>query len=274
MTAPIGSGRLPVAGRAPAERGVLAVPPGGRTRVLPPDGVPRGEDQLVLVRAAIETGDLARALELLDASWNRETADERAWYLRLWILVGQDRIPAALDLARTATGLLPGSAAVAYLHAALEHASGDVTAALEAALRAAASAPGHDGPEALLISLLEPGHYPGSGPDRERTLLPGRLDPSGPAVSPEALLNLMAAVLAGLVLLHPAGSERPTRPALLLAPRVPESREMRDGRRRFGWLAAGTVVAALWAARNPMLATLFLAGLVAWLSRPRGHTSS
>lgn len=97
-------------------------------------------DHLALVRGLIDAGQPTRALELLDAVWHPRVAEEQCWYLRLWILTVQGQVLEALDLARLAADELPGSAAVAYLQAALEHASDSPAAALEAARRARAIA--------------------------------------------------------------------------------------------------------------------------------------
>jgi hypothetical protein len=81
--------------------------------------------------------------------------------------------------------------------------------------------------------------------------------------------------LAGLALLHPAGSELAYRPSLsALEPPVADDRHRVDDNRRIWLIAVATVVAAIWAVRQPLLATTALAAVVAWLSRPRRSARS
>ncbi len=250
--------------------------PSGAPRVAPPGPVPVADrlqsrwsalpqtrptpDHLALVEALIRAGQFTRGMELLDAVWHHELHDERCWYLRLWLLAGQGRVLEALELARVATGHLPGSAAIAYLQAALEQGAGDPQAAVEAALRAAAIVPGRTEPEALLELVLEARHS-------MRDEAPGVSSQAAPTDAP---INPVAAALAGLALLHPAGSDLAFRPSLpAFEPPVADDRHRADDTRRIGLIAVATVVAALWAVREPLLATVALAGIVAWLSRPR-----
>jgi hypothetical protein len=86
--------------------------------------------------------------------------------------------------------------------------------------------------------------------------------PSDPPVNP------VAVALAGLALLHPAGSELAYRPSLpAFEPPLADDRYRLEDNRRIGLIAAATVVAAIWAVRQPLLATAALAAVVAWLSR-------
>jgi hypothetical protein len=224
----------------------------------PPQARPT-PDHLALVQALIEAGQLTRAMELLDAVWHHDLHDEHCWYLRLWVLTAQGRVVEALDLARIAAGELPGSVAVSYLHAALEHCAGDLHAAVEAALRASAIVPGRAEPEAMLESILA--HH---------ETRDGGLHPAQVALAAaEPPMNPVAAALAGLALLHPQGSGLSYRPSLpACEPPVPSGRPDQDDRRRIWLIAGATVVAALWAVRDPLLASAALAAVVAWLSRP------
>jgi len=277
MTVPLGLGRLRGAAANPATAdhatgvrlGDLA------PRVGPRPSAPLGSDQLALVRAAIGAGHFAQALELLDAVWSGDSAGEHAWYLRLWIVLGQGRIAEALDLSRIAAGLLPDSAAVAYLHAILERAQGGAAGALEAALHSMAAAPDHPLPEALLTALLEPGIERGTLSEIAPAPVESRADPVIiPGQNP--VLNPLAAVLVGEVLLQPAWSAGAGAAAELSATPTQnpiladgDSDGLRDARWRFALLAVGTIAAALWAVRAPLPAAALLAGLAAWLTRPR-----
>jgi tetratricopeptide (TPR) repeat protein len=216
-------------------------------------------DHLALVQALIEAGQLTRATELLDAVWHHDLQDEHCWYLRLWLLVGQGRVLEALELTRVAVGKLPGSAAVAYLHAALEHCAGDPEVAVEAALRASAIAPERPEPAAMLESVL--GGRSARREDDSPTFLPH------PGLQPA--LNPLAVALAGLGLLHPQGSTRACRPSLPASePSVASGRREREANRRIWLIAVAMLVAAIWAGRDPLLASAALAAAVAWLSRP------
>jgi hypothetical protein len=225
---------------------------------------------LALVRALLETGQSSRALELLNAVWQHDTAEERLWFLRLWALVGQKRVLEALDVARIATGQLPGSAAVSYLHGSLEHAVGDRTAALEAALRAAAILPERRETEALLTAMLETGER-ADGESEGAKEVTAALGPANSShVEGQVPSPLAAAVLAA-ALLHPPGSTRSLKPTMPAAiPAAPGTANVaNEARRRLVLMAIATVVAAVWAVRDPILASAALAGVVAWLSRPR-----
>jgi hypothetical protein len=75
--------------------------------------------------------------------------------------------------------------------------------------------------------------------------------------------------LTGLALAHPSGSARALQPqGLAREIRVAQPREGRAERRRFWLIGVATILAALWAVRDPLPATVALAGAVAWLSRP------
>jgi hypothetical protein len=225
-------------------------------------------DHLALLTALLRAGDYTRAEELLAAVWDHERPEEQLHYLRLWVLAGQGRVLDALEIARSATGRFPGSAAIAYLHAVLERAAGDAHAAVEAALRAAAIEPGKVAPERLLSALLsERGESGEHGPTSPLTM---------PAATPEEeeeyrIPDPIGAALLGASLLSPPGSARPFRPVMPATWAAPDPvvAIVHDGRRRFIWIGVATVAAALWASRNPLLATAALAATVAWLSRPR-----
>lgn len=220
------------------------------------------DDHLALVQALLQAGQPGRALEMLDAVWRHGTVEERLWFLRLWALVGQGRILDAVEVARIATGTLPGSAAVAYVHAALEHAVGEHSAAIEAALRAAAVLPERRVTEELLGALLETQDRSGLGPEESWR-------PSLPSVS-TSVPSPLAAALTGAALLHPWGSAVALRASPLAASiAVGVTAPELDSRRRLVWMAVATVVAAIWAVRNPLLASAALAAVVAWLTRPR-----
>lgn len=273
MTAPLGVSPPPSrtaefrASGAPQVASPAPTPLSEQTQtrwIAPPQARP-SPDHLALVQALIRAGQFTRGMELLDAVWHHEMHDEHCWYLRLWMLAGQGRVLEALDLARVATGHLPGSAAIAYLQAALEQCVGDPQAAVEAALRAAAIAPGRAEPESMLERVLETRHPP----------VDGETGLSSQAAAAEPPINPVAAALAGLALLHPAGSDLAFRPSLpAFEPPVADDRHRADDTRRIGLIAVATVVAALWAVREPLLATVALAGVVAWLSRPRRQRRS
>ncbi len=225
----------------------------------PPQARPT-PDHLALVQALIQAGQFTRGMELLDAVWHHDMHDEHCWYLRLWLLAGQGRILEAIDLARVATGHLPGSAAIAYLRAALELSAGDAQAAVESALRAAAIAPGRVEPEAMLERVLESHH---TRIEAAADRLPTQRGVEDPPLNP------VAAALAGLALLHPQGSALAYRPTLPpYEPPLAADRHRWEDDRRIGLIAVATVVAAVWAVREPLLATTALAAVVAWLSRP------
>ncbi len=225
---------------------------------------------LALVRGLIDAGQTSRALELLDAVWHPRVAEEQVWYLRLWILAVEGRILEALDLARLAGRELPGSAAVAYLQAALEHASDTPAAALESALRAQTLAPDHPLPAAL-VALLSA--RAGTADEDAR----GRAEPAhdlSPQVGPPlgttgaVLPNPIAAAQVGAGLLYPLGSGQPLIPLRSsAAPATNPARPLRGEGRRFGVIAIATVVSALWAIRDPVPAAVVLALTVGWTIR-------
>jgi hypothetical protein len=225
---------------------------------------------LALVRGLIDAGQTSRALELLDAVWHPRVAEEQVWYLRLWILAVEGRILEALDLARLAGRELPGSAAVAYLQAALEHATDAPAAALESALRAQTLAPDHPLPAALVALLSaragtadEAAKSEGE-PAHDLTPQAGLPLVAMGAVPP----NPIAAAQVGAGLLYPLGSGQPLIPlrstaALATNPAGSLPREWR----RFGLIAIATVVSALWALRDPVPAAVLLALTVGWTIR-------
>lgn len=269
MISPIGShlaSSLQAEGRRPApdrDVGTATGATGLRTAPLRPT-----PDHLALLTALLRTGEFGRAEELLAAVWNHERPDEQLHYLRLWVLAGQGRVLDALEIARSATGRFPGSAAIAYLHAVLERTVGDAHAAVEAALRAAAIEPGKIVPERLLTALLSE-----SGPSGERERPAGLTLPAATPDQDEAyrIPDPIGAALLGASLLSPPGSARPFRPVMPAIPAAPDPvvAAVHDGRRRFIWIGVATVAAALWASRDPLLASAALAAAVAWLSRPR-----
>ncbi len=263
MTTPLGASSLPTRTAefrpAGSQQAAPTVPASAPARWGAAPQARPTPDQLALIQALIRAGQFARGMELLDAVWHRELHDEHSWYLRLWLLAGQRRVLEALELARVATGHLPGSAAIAYLQAALECSAGDPEAAVASALRAAAIAPGRAEPEAMLELLL-------SGRDARTE---DAVDlPAQPAVS-DPPVNPVAAALAGLALLHPADSGLAFRPGLSpFEPPAASDRHRSADNRRIALIAAATVVAAIWAVREPLLAAAALAAVVAWLSRP------
>lgn len=274
MTAPIGttsslahggdSRGIAASHGVPSPRGA-AIDRAAETRWTTAPALRATGDHLALVQALIEAGQCNRAVELLDAIWHHEIADERAWYLRLWVLAGQGRVLEALELARHAAALLPGSAAIAYLQAALERTGGDPDSAVEAALRSAAIHPGRVEPEALLELILRADQAPRD--DAVADAARGTAEATPPL--PDTPFSPLAAALAGLALLHPPESGRAFRPSSL--PHEARTREEPGHaveRRRFWLIGVATVVAALWAVRDPLPATVMLAGVVAWLSRP------
>jgi tetratricopeptide (TPR) repeat protein len=269
MISPIPSSRAPLPDNAGLRHGPLAAPR-VRSELLGLASPSATADHLGLIKAMLQAGQHSRALELLEMAWPYHPAGEQAWYFRLWALTGMGRVLEALELARIATGRLPGSSAVAYFHAALERAAGEPAAAVEAALRAAAIAPGRPETEALLARILEPDEAgparlgfsrPADGADVRDSKSPGT------ASAPSPLL----AALAGQALLHPLQSNRAVPPLLpgQQPPEAPAKRAERDARRRFLLMAGATLFAAVWAGRHPLLASAALAAVVAWLGRSR-----
>lgn len=282
MTAPLGS----IGGYSRPLAPVVVPPAPGRVVPLPEPaaGVYSSAvqsslrvtpDHLALIRALIEAGQTTRAMELLNAVWHPQLADEHSWYLRLWILAEEGRLLEAMELARVASSRLPGSSAVAYLQAALEHAAGS-PGAVEAAVRAGTSAPERSEPRALLAALLTAaGAEAKEAGDNPRVPQPAaeRL----PLATTDGIPNPVAAAVLGAALLHPLGSERPHRPAVSAHRREPPApapaRATVPGR-RFGLIAAATVIAALWAIRDPLPAAALLAAIVLWLARPAAASRS
>lgn len=264
--APVHPGRGRVAPEGPAPTGTgsgNAVVEWSRAGTLRPTA-----DHLDLVRALIEAGQFGRAGELLDAVWHHDLPDESAWYLRLWLLVGQGRVLESLEMARLAGPRFPGSAAVAYLQAVLEQAVGSPMAAVESALRAVAVVPGHPGAEQLLVALTR-GAEERAGHSM-RVTLPAQ--PGEAAPSPNAVPTLWTAALQGAALLLPFGSAEPLRPALppgsrISGPNLTPAPRIADLRRR--WLLVILVVVfGLAALRDPLLGGVALALTVGWLALP------
>lgn len=224
-------------------------------------------DHLALIRALITAGQTTRALELLDSVWHRTSPEEQCWYLRLWVLVEEGRALEALDLARAAVRELPGSSAIAYLHAALEQAHGSPVAgrhALERARLLAAEAQWTPQLAALLATEEQP-DTPEGGTAAVREVAPDVRHGTVGA----STLSLAAQLGAGL--LFPLGSRRPLLP-------VPDPRSSALGRgasrpvgslayRRFGFVAVATAVAALWAIHDPVPAFFALAAMVVLMIR-------
>jgi hypothetical protein len=228
-------------------------------------------DHLSLIQALIDAGQTTRALDLLNAVWHPQFADEHSWYLRLRILVEEGRLLEALELTRVAAGRLPGSGAIAYLQAALEQAAGAPTA-LETALRAATLAPERPEPRSLVAALLAPAEDSRRG---EPAALPGSASAAEAASPACEIPNPNAAALAGAALLHPLGSDQPYRPTVqpvALAPQEPP--RARSSGARLGAIAAATVLAALWAVRHPVPASVALGLMVLWLARPTARPRS
>src|SRR5262249_21612304 len=147
--------------------------------------------------------------------WHPRVPEEQCWYLRLWVLVADGRAIEALDLARTAAHELPGSAAVAYLQAALEHAANSPAQALEAARRAVLLAPDHPLPQ-VMVALLSAKAEPELASKVEKHAEPGGatalLDPSHPQSN--TLPNPIAAAQVGAALLFPLGSGKALIPVM------------------------------------------------------------
>ena len=226
-------------------------------------------DHLALVRSLINAGQSGRALELLDAVWHPRVTEEQCWYLRLWILAVEGRVVEALDLARVAAHELPGSAAVAYLQAALEHAADSPAAALEAAKRAVAIVPDHPVP-AVMVGLLSrgsEGEAAGAGEKpTDRSGVVAVLNP--PMVPSGTLPNPVAAAQVGAALLFPLGSGKALVPAVASAQSRPvAAAPTAYPRRRFGAIAIATIGCALWAIHDPVPAALVLAATVVLATR-------
>ncbi len=224
---------------------------------------PIPKDHLDLIRALIDAGKFSRAIELLDSVWQLDSEHEQAWFLRLWATIGEGKNGAALGLARSILPKLPGSSAIAFLQAHLEEHAGDPKAALEAALRAAATAPDRPEPRALIHRLTLLVAAEGGPPSQPPH--PGMV-PQQPTAEP---LSLLGAALQGAALLHPPESARAQRPAPTPRIRQPDAAASRKSRlgRRFGMLAFATVVAALWAIPDPVPAALTLAVVVLLVTR-------
>jgi hypothetical protein len=274
MTAPLGfrtvhpPAATGMAGTRPStfpHRPIAVPPPLNPVEELTvPGSQPIPQDHLDLIRALIEAGKFSRAIELLDPVWRLDSRHEQAWFLRLWATIGEGKEGAALALSRSILPQLPGSSAIAFLQAHLEEHAGDPRAALESALRAAATAPDRPEPRALVHRLAtlipEEGHAARPLPANNfQPLADGTAEP----------LSLMGAALQGAALLHPASSGRAHRPAAVPRIRQPDMAAARKSPlgRRFGMLAFATVVAALWAIPDPVPAALTLAVVVLLVTR-------
>ncbi len=221
-------------------------------------------DHLALIRALVEAGKYSRALELLDAVFQPGNDHEQCWYLRLWAMTGQGKEGEALHLVRSLLPRLPGSAALAYLQAALECAQNQTGPALESARRALETAPDRPEPAALLATLTG-----APSNDGEPAGVPRR--PEGPvlvAVRPDGFSPL-AAALQGAALLHPAGSSRPLIPLRPRPIRQPDRLPTRPAPhwRRFNLFVLAIAVAAVWAIPDPVPAALVLAAVVVLVAR-------
>lgn len=270
MTAPIGFRTVhpPAHGSTVRPPVVPALPlpdPIDVTKELFPAGSrPIPKDHLELIRALIEAGKFSRALELLDSAWRLDAEHEHAWYFRLWATIGEGNPGAALDLARSITPRLPGSAAIAYLQAHLEEHAGDVKVALEAALRASAAAPERAESTALVRRLVALVAEQASARAAQAEA-PGNLSQPG-------VLSLLGAALQGAALLHPSGSTQSHR--TVMPPRIPQPDPGTTGKsplgKRFGLVALATVIAALWAVPDPVPAAIMLAIVVVLVTRSMG----
>ncbi len=219
-------------------------------------------DHLALIRALLAAGQTTRAMELLDPVWHAGSAEEQCWYLRLWLLTAEGRVLEALELSRVGVRELPGSVALAYLHAALEQAAGTPQAGLEAAARARHLAPDRPLPPELSAQLPQAVTATEEWDDSALGEPSGRPGGMGSAVVPPQPNPLLAAEL-GTALLYPLGSSRPRHAgAGFRISREAPLPALRPEYRRFSLLAAGTVVTALWAIHDPIPAFLALAAMV------------
>jgi hypothetical protein len=247
-----------------ARNTALAVPDSPVSMLAAAPLVRATADHLALVRGLINAGQASRGLELLDGVWHPRVPEEQCWYLRLWILAAEGRVLEALDLARAAASELPGSAAVAYLQAALEHSSGSHAAALDAARRALAIAPDHPLP-AVLVALLSQTHeseVADQGPGA--TIRPEGAPADAVQSPPVSLLpNPVAAAQVGAALLFPLGSGRALVPTVPSTTPTPVSAPAAAiDRRRFGLIALATAGCAVWAIHDPLPAATALAFIV------------
>jgi hypothetical protein len=205
--------------------------------------------------------------------WQLDSEHEQAWYFRLWATIGEGKAQGALDLARTIIPRLPGSAAIAYLQAHLEEHAGDPKAALEAALRGSATAPGRAEATALVQRLVAVIAEDGAGgradvPEGQSGMPRGDVSPrlENPRLE---TLSLLGAALQGASLLHPPGSSRSHLPVLPPRVRQPDAASAKKSptARRFGLLALAIVIAALWAIPDPVPAAIALAVVVVLVTR-------
>ena len=219
---------------------------------------------LDLIERAARLGDWQQGLTLLDTFWGLGSSDERAWFLRLWMLAGWGRVDEALALSRTALSQFPASAAILLLHAGLAHGAGLHEAAMEAALRAAAIAPDRSEPTYLIGCMLEPKQPEPGG----TTAVAEESAVSTPA-GRRALTPLTAALHA-IRVLSPPSTVGPFRPVLRALDGRVEARPVRPAR----WKARGVLalVAAgcvAWAIGDPMPAITVLAVALLWSFRHR-----
>lgn len=217
-------------------------------------------DHLALVRSLITSGQTGRAMELLDSVWHPRVAEEQCWYLKLWVLAMEGRVMEALELSRVAARELPGSAAVAYLQAALEHAMHSPALAQEAANRAALIAPDHPMTRMMVAILSGTSQSVETGTSEAPTLSGGNVVPDSSTAAPVNVPpSLIAAAQMGASLLYPLGSGKALIPVVDPSARkaiaVPP---LAFDRRRFGLVAAATVICALWAIQDPVPAALAL----------------
>lgn len=224
-------------------------------------------DHLALIRALITAGQTTRALELLDSVWHPTSPEEQCWYLRLWVLVEEGRVIEALELARGAVRELPGSAATSYLLAALEQAHGSPALARQALERAQLLAGEQWTPQlAALLDGTDPLELRAGTTEPRRDPVPDVRDGT------TGISTLALATQLGAGLLFPLGSRRALLP-------VPDPRTLRPDPadaapkvapalyRRFGLIAAATVLASLWAIKDPIPAFLALAAMVVFMIR-------
>jgi hypothetical protein len=243
-----------------ARNTALAVPDSPVSMMSAPSLMRVTADHLSLIKALLQAGQTARAMEMLDSVWHPTSPEEQCWYLRIWLLTAEGRVVEALDVARLAARELPGSPAVAYLQAMLEHLHGESQAAMEAGARAQRLAP-EQPITSELLAMLAADNDAFDAPAGESRLPAGTALPDHglPGVVPNPLL----AAQMGASLLFPLGSPRP----LVPAPGVRPAREVSPPaapatNRRLGLIGIATVMAALWAVRDPVPAFLALAGIV------------
>jgi tetratricopeptide (TPR) repeat protein len=222
---------------------------------------------LDLVERAARLGDWQQGLMLLDKFWRLASTDERAWFLRLWLLTGQRRFDEALDLSHTALSRFPASTAILLLYAGLAHSAGHHEAAMEAALRAAAIAPDRTEPTYLIGCLLDPKDpEPGGTTAAAGETWVSPVPPGSPTLTP------LAAALHASRLLSPPTTVGPFRPVLGALDGRKEERPVPParwkGRSMLAFITAGC---AVWAIRDPLPAAAVLAVVLLWAGRHRSR---